>query len=534
MSDSNQPEPPTLNRLPSSIRRYVTGENFDRFLTVLFLVGLSAIPASVIVIVAILKHGHTTTFPPDDPHVSWVKGPDTRGTFNIIWLCATTIFTCVYVTVHVDVPNYSVEVQENEEEVTEPYVPSVFRRCTSAVRKCVSKIYRCILDAPNCLWRKIKPNLRKAYWVFLNIFAPELMLFVAFCERESAKSGVAFMHSCGQKKWKLRHAFFADMGGFKVKEPTRTPEVTEVRVFSSGLDFYEWYKNEGCPAVEYKEIEHDIKDKSKKDTLLKLFTIVQAAWFIIETLERFAQHQPVSALEVTTCSYIVCAIITQACWLRKPYGVNRSHTVPVVKAQTPAVEGAAETTSALRARSPIREALQETRTPSEIGDGASELEKHDAPTAPTLAPAADEEANKVSYPRLLFPKAPCTPFNRAYMNPRHSVLFSCTCACFVGVIVGFIHIIPFWNTRFVSTEGQWMWRACCGVQISVFLAFAFSAAIEPLYHGVLLWLSMLLLCLFYCMSRIVLFALIWTSFSSQPIGLYNDVHWGFALFPHWE
>jgi len=42
------------------------------------------------------------------------------------------------------------------------------------------------------------------------------MVLVALCEQESAKSGVEFMKHCGQAGWKMHHAFFADVGGFKL------------------------------------------------------------------------------------------------------------------------------------------------------------------------------------------------------------------------------------------------------------------------------------------------------------------------------
>jgi len=331
------------------------------------------------------------------------------------------------------------------------------------------------------------------------------MVLVALCERESAKSGVAYMQrDRGEKEWTMRHAFFADMGGFKL------PKSHGGTRFHTGLEFYQWFDDKR-PKLEYEEIERDIRDRSKKDTLLKVFTCFQAAWFVIQTLERFSQHQPVSTLEVTTCSYIICAIITQLCWLRKPYGVNKSHSVPFEE-ENVELERSASQSNEAPAMNRVSESTR--TTPSE------DMEK--------------QTASASDLPRQLFDDAPCTPFNRAYQVPRRSVLTSCLCACLVGVIVGVVHIIPFWNTRFVNTEGQWMWRACCGVQISVFFAFAFGAVIEPWFHGVILWVSLLFLCLLYCMSRIVLFALIWTSFSSQPVGLYQNVHWGFGLFPHWD
>lgn len=391
---------PSLNRLPPFILR-ACGQNFQHFLPILLLIGVSAVPVSVIMIVLVFKHGHTSAFPPGDPHVGWTKGPDSRGTFNIIWLCATTIFTSVYVTVHIDVPRDDAKDGEPRETTWK-----------------ILKVY-------SWLWRKIKPNLRKAYWVVFNIFAPELMVFVAFCERESAKSGVAFMHGCEQTTWMLRHAFFADMRGFKDK----LPKPQRGQQFSTGFSFYEWYVGKNCPSLDFKEIERDIKDKSKKDTLLKVFAIFQAAWFIVETIERFAQHQPVSPLEITTCSYIVCAIITQFCWLRKPYGVNRSRSIHVeaMGRDIPMTTLPQAPPPALPASATSGNGFDELNR-SESGVEDEEEQSMQRTTARTTLEsrthAPDEQGHPRAILRVLFADAgmPCTPFNRAYSDPRRAIL----------------------------------------------------------------------------------------------------------------
>lgn len=122
----------------------------------------------------------------------------------------------------------------------------------------------------------------------------------------------------------MRLSFFADMGGFKLQFSDGKQQD-----FGSGLDFYEWFaKREERPSqLDFKEIELDIKDRSKSNGVLKVFTCMQATWLLVETVVRFAQHQPVSELEVTTCAYIVCALVVYSCWLHKPYGVGRRITI---------------------------------------------------------------------------------------------------------------------------------------------------------------------------------------------------------------
>lgn len=145
---------------------------------------------------------------------------------------------------------------------------------------------------------------------------------------------------------------------------------------------------------------------------------------------------------------------------------------------------------------------------------------------------------------MIFPGARTTPFNRAWYNPdrswssKHGAIFvtypkltksaiidSSHLTGLCGAAIGVIHGVPFWNSLFVNTEGQWLWRACCGVQVLFPPMLALVALVEWWYDGILLWLWLLVAAFVYCVSRVVLFALIWLSFLSLPIGVYRNVDW---------
>lgn len=49
--------------------------------------------------------GHKISFPDDDPHVGYQPGGTSRGTLNLVWSCLSTIFICLYASVHTSVPN---------------------------------------------------------------------------------------------------------------------------------------------------------------------------------------------------------------------------------------------------------------------------------------------------------------------------------------------------------------------------------------------------------------------------------------------
>lgn len=108
--------------------------------------------------------------------------PNDPRRINIVWSCLSTIFTCVYVSLHLDVP----------------VTASDFQR-PGAAAKCKA-FYRTIA--------------LQGGWIAFNIIAPEIIVQVAVEEYISAKRGERMI---ADKRWTLAHAFFADMGGFKVQ-----------------------------------------------------------------------------------------------------------------------------------------------------------------------------------------------------------------------------------------------------------------------------------------------------------------------------
>lgn len=228
-------------------------------------------------------------------------------------------------------------------------------------------------------------------------------MLVAMAERRSASSGVVFMHSLGETEWTMRHAFFADMGGFKLPGPDRRG-----KPFRNGTEFYEWFR-EKRPKLDYEEILLDICDRSKANVVLKLLTCAQAFWLLVETIVRLVQRRPVSELEVTTCSYIICAVVTYACWLRNPYGVDRRITLHVHNERK-------ESTDPYNS---VESMIPDNTAPTDS------LLRHGSTTsrsssAGSCTVAQDTESQEVKLPQMIFPGARSTPFNRAYLKPDRS------------------------------------------------------------------------------------------------------------------
>ncbi|KAK6538135.1 hypothetical protein TWF694_011017 [Orbilia ellipsospora] len=236
--------------------------------------------------------------------VGWQSDPDGRGTMGLIWGCILTLALCVWSALHLNIPPKH--------------------------------------DPPTQYW------FRVARWVTLGVLAPELVLWAAWRqwssaniltreiniilkeEASEAEKGVketlkrtdSFPHR-RRHKWTHLHSFYVTMGGFVFdvdesteeemtfiphhKRMTLTPEATIILAKCGHL-----------PDID----PDDIKDKSKADGLAKVLVILQAGWFLVQTLARLAQHLPISLIEVNTMGHVLCALIVYILWWHKPREVG--------------------------------------------------------------------------------------------------------------------------------------------------------------------------------------------------------------------
>ncbi|EKM59107.1 uncharacterized protein PHACADRAFT_181111 [Phanerochaete carnosa HHB-10118-sp] len=495
----------TLMTSGSLFRRYF-GTNLELLLLYLFLLGLLSVPFTSLGLVFILKSGHPIQFPPSDPHVGFVAGPDYRGTLNIIWVCISTIFTCVYLSVHVDISDKS-----RATELTQTLQ-------TAPTQSWAGKIARHL--AP--LWHFTAHSIcLRVLWMLFNIFAPELVVFVAALERMSATDAVKFMRSRGQNDWNMKLAFFADMGGFELDDGTH---------FRDGLSFLKWFDrlqetHEGGVVLTVRPLVDEINDRSNADLVLKVFTCLQATWLLIQTFVRLAEGKAVSELEITTCAYILCTVISYACWLQKPYSIA-GRIVIRDKFIVPRNEYTSRQQSSPLSRShPYLTLRTSESTPSSIP--LTHIRDH-------METSRKPESAPTHLPIMIFCGARFAPFNRSYLRPGISWPVGCHASALVGAAVGLIHGIPLWNAQFVTTTGQWLWRASCIVQVVIPAATAMMAVIEIWYSGVFLLVATLLMAFIYCVSRIVLLTLVWISFWSLPTSVYLDIDWSWSYIPHWH
>ncbi|KAF9466992.1 hypothetical protein BDZ94DRAFT_1250264 [Collybia nuda] len=218
------------------------------------------------VIVCLSEHGVYAGFADlDQSGKSCRDLGDCRNTWDIIWSCLATIFSCTWVALHLNVPK----------------------------------------QGKGELWK----FGRHAFYFMVALIAPELMIALAHKQRSMAKKIAAEHKDYG---WTLAHGFFANMGGIMVHDT------------NDGKD-YLIHPDNICAYLRDGQIiitEKEIRDKSKGDALTKGFVVVQTTWFILQLIARTLQHLPITELEFATLAFAILNGATYSMWWEKPLGVH--------------------------------------------------------------------------------------------------------------------------------------------------------------------------------------------------------------------
>ena len=218
-----------------------------------------------------------TSIPPDSvPDLSglahgWVPQPEGRGTFGIFLSCATTIVLCSWSVMCLNLPE-----------------PGSSRL--------------------SFLQYKLR-------WLLFAIVFPEVVTSMAAEQWESANQSVVEFQRLGFPQWTMRHAFFADMGGFVLQSP--------------GFPSFPVDSEQLAYLVEKEYLRYPIAvsrgsigDRNKADGFARLITSMQIGWFFIQCLARWEQRLVLSTLEITTFATILATLNSLFFWRHKPFDVE--------------------------------------------------------------------------------------------------------------------------------------------------------------------------------------------------------------------
>jgi hypothetical protein len=145
---------------------------------------------------------------------------------------------------------------------------------------------------------------------------PEFTFQLALGQWTSARRSVEEFKRSGYRNWSMTHAFLADMGGFVLHPTDWVPFPLDARqVHYLVIQGYIPYSAVGLE-------ERVINDKNKGDGIVRFITIGQILWFTVNSFARIAQHLPITTMELTILSFILCTVGTSYLWANKPMDVG--------------------------------------------------------------------------------------------------------------------------------------------------------------------------------------------------------------------
>ncbi|KAF1915796.1 hypothetical protein BDU57DRAFT_586994 [Ampelomyces quisqualis] len=184
----------------------------------------------------------------------WVQQPNYRGTFDILWVSLVTIGISTHTMLCLNLP------------------------------------------APKESYLNLVP--RRILWMLLGIIGPEFVLTYAAGQWSKTKwSVIAFQDK--HPEWHMRHAFFADMGGFVL----HTGDGTIFPLNATQLHWLVRHDYVAFPNI----TRRDMWDKSKQDTFTKFITAFQVGYLIIQCSARAGQKLTIKTLELNALAIVTVA-----------------------------------------------------------------------------------------------------------------------------------------------------------------------------------------------------------------------------------
>lgn len=160
-------------------------------------------------------------------------------------------------------------------------------------------------------------------WIVTGVYAPELVVFIAWRQWSSAKLLGSLVNSQGHfgkhaidvldegavgpdrlsYEWTMTHSFFASIGGFAFENaneaaPFLPSGCERLTLTARGVAFLASCGH--LPDVSKAEI----TDKSKANNVAKALVIVQASWMLLQVTGRLFADLPVTLLEVNTIAHV--------------------------------------------------------------------------------------------------------------------------------------------------------------------------------------------------------------------------------------
>lgn len=230
----------------------------------------------------------------DEIDVRFVRNPAVRGSLQIVWICFTTLFVCVYQVLKLNLPD-----------------PRDTHRYSTTIRV-----------------------LKTLGLALLVLLAPEVALTESLFELGDAYKKRKLLNEASQDskhQWSLIQTFYVNMGGFVVMQKDGNLAPVDGATLATLI-------KRGNISAKPPLTNEEIMDKSKDDAFSKIVAVGQILYFSIDFLARVIQSTPTSQLELGVASTALCSVMSYILGWWKPKSIETATVIELRKA-SPDVTG---------------------------------------------------------------------------------------------------------------------------------------------------------------------------------------------------
>ncbi|KZP11769.1 hypothetical protein FIBSPDRAFT_937362 [Athelia psychrophila] len=307
-------------------------------------------------------------------------------------------------------------------------------------------------------------------------------------------------HDLGRtnESWTTAHGFLAIMGGFYCYQNGKPMFPLQVQYVCGGdpADNDEYILALVKSRSLVPPTSDELGDRSKGDALSKTIAVLQTLWFVAQCIARRIGNLAITHLEIVTLAYTVITVAMYAAWWHKPLNV----------------------------RCPIRvkgDAMIVKRTGYfrwtgtnilfyVIGEQDWIFNLRDEKRVPTFwSSCSSGPSGRIKLP-----------------------LYADIIALIVAMVFGAVHCVA-WSYVFPSLAERRMWRVCAITIAAIPLPMAAAFAVSDPFNGPSLYsmLSMAIGALLYISARILLLVLSFTTLRHLPLSAFQTVQWT-TWIPH--